>query len=195
MAKNCTLDRYLLRYGDGRTTPLQEDEPLPAACACEVRGLEPGVTYSFELVARAGELSEAAEGVSCVMPEAPPKPIVRPDDWDDAESFDGLRKLEEQLARAVASLGRGDMRGALALLTPLVLAGDFNAGPDSSVYELLSTQGVQRGHPDLVPRVAAGYGGAPVQACRGVGFFRRAARVDDGCCPRRAPGRRRRASR
>jgi len=47
--------------------------------------------------------------------------------------------------------------------TPLVLAGDFNAGPDSSVYELLSTQGVQRGHPDLVPRAAAGYGGAPVQ--------------------------------
>lgn len=46
---------------------------------------------------------------------------------------------------------------------PLVLAGDFNSGPDSSVYELLATQGVSRGHPDLQPRAAAGYGGAPVQ--------------------------------
>ena len=65
-----------------------------------MRGLEPGATYSFELMARAGDLSAAAECVSCTMPEAPPKPIVRPDNWDDAEDFDGLRDL----VRAVVDL-------------------------------------------------------------------------------------------
>ncbi|KAH8058388.1 hypothetical protein JL722_6251 [Aureococcus anophagefferens] len=36
---------------------------------------------------------------------------------------------------------------------PLVLAGDLNSGPDSSVYELISTQAINPRHPDLAPRV------------------------------------------
>jgi len=45
---------------------------------------------------------------------------------------------------------------------PFVLAGDFNSGPDSSVYELLATQGVSRSHPDLAPRTQNGYAAANV---------------------------------
>jgi len=46
---------------------------------------------------------------------------------------------------------------------PLLLAGDLNSGPESSVYELLATQAVNPRHPDLVPRVAAnGFGATNV---------------------------------
>lgn len=46
---------------------------------------------------------------------------------------------------------------------PLLLAGDFNSGPESSVYELLATRSVNPRHPDLAPRAGAnGFAGVNV---------------------------------
>ena len=45
---------------------------------------------------------------------------------------------------------------------PLVLAGDFNSGPESSVYELISTQAINPRHPDLQPRQTSQFGATNV---------------------------------